>query len=274
MKVMKIIFLLFGLCIAGYLNAQEVKVMTLGTFHFDFPNLDVVKIEEGDQIDVLSPEYQEEINDITARIARFRPSIIAIEVSPKNQSKIDSLYREYRSGNHILGRNEYEQIGFRLAGQLGLDKLYCTNDWGELPEKINNVVYGNDSIGKQDFMQYFYHNPDSALFYDRQHVYKSKGIRKDLIQSNSDEHLKKDLGNYLISVFKYESKDNPFFGVDFTTGWWFNRNLRIFRNIQRIPTRAGDRILVIYGTGHMNILNILFDASPEYELVHINNYLK
>ena len=248
--------------------------MTLGTFHFDFPNLDIVKIEQGDQIDVLSPENQEEIKDITARLTRFKPTIIAIEVSPKYQSKIDSLYNEYRSGNYVLGRNEYEQIGFRLARQFGLTTLYCTNDWGELPEKVNNVVYGSDSIGKQDFMQYFYHNPDSALFYERQQVYKSQGIREELIQGNSNEYLKKDLGNYLISVFKYESEDNPFFGVDFTTGWWFNRNLRIFRNIQKIPTQAGDRILIIYGTGHMNILNVLFEASPEYELIKVNNYLE
>ena len=88
------------------------------------------------------------------------------------------------------------------------------------------------------------------------------------------DHLKKDLGNYMISKFKYETTDNVFSGVDFTTGWWFNRNLRIFRNIQKIPTKVDDRVLVIYGSSHMNLLNIFFDASPEYQLEKINDYLE
>ncbi|MEP7266457.1 MAG: DUF5694 domain-containing protein, partial [Saprospiraceae bacterium] len=56
--------------------------------------------------------------------------------------------------------------------------------------------------------------------------------------------------------------------------WWFNRNLRIFRNIQKINAKPTDRILVIFGAGHMNLLNIFFKASPEYKLVERNKYLK
>ena len=91
---------------------------------------------------------------------------------------------------------------------------------------------------------------------------------------NSDEEIKKDFGNYFISIFKYETEDNKFFGVDFTTGWWFNRNLKILRNIQKIPAKPGDRLLVIYGSGHLNVLNPWIEASPEYELVSTLDYLQ
>lgn len=83
----------------------------------------------------------------------------------------------------------------------------------------------------------------------------------------------KDLGDYLIGVFKYETNDKEYFGVDFTTGWWYNRNLRIFRNIQRINAKPTDRILVIYGAGHLNILNTLFDCCPEFKLIKASRYL-
>lgn len=43
----------------GY--AQQAEVLTLGVFHFEFPNLDVQQVSEEDQIDVLSPQYQREI---------------------------------------------------------------------------------------------------------------------------------------------------------------------------------------------------------------------
>jgi hypothetical protein len=254
--------------------AQQTKVLTLGTFHFAFYNKDIIKTEKNDQIDVLAPEHQAEIEKITDMLAEFNPTLIAIEANPRKQSRMDSLYKAYFDGNYSLKRNETDQIGFRLAKQLGLKKLYCVDDWGEIPESVAKVLNGSDSVAKNDFYNTFYNNPDSLLFYEKEHVFKSEGILADLIELNKEDHLKKDLGNYLISVFKYETEDNPFFGTDFTTGWWFNRNLRIFRNIQRIGAGPEDRILVIYGSGHMNILNILFDASPEFKLVPVSEYLK
>ena len=268
------LFLIAGLLSLGIAEAQQVKVLTLGTFHFAFPNLDVKKIEANKQIDVLAPKYQTEIQEIVNRLAAFKPTHIAIEVDPSKQQKIDSLYGEYLKGNYELTRNEHEQIGFRLAKQSGLKKLYCTNDWGRLYESINDVMIGKDSIVQEEFMNYFYNHPDTMKMNFREHVYSDKGILEDLRESNSSEHNNRDLGNYLIGVFKYESDDNSFFGADFTSGWWFNRNLRIFRNIQKIKAMPGDRILVIYGSGHMNLLNLFFDASPEYELVNALDYLK
>ncbi len=273
MKLHFIIILLFIQSFSSA-NAQKVKVMTLGTFHFAFYNKDIQKTNTEDQIDVLEPRYQKEIEKISGMISKFRPTIIAIEVDPDQQSKTDSLYKAYLNGKHELERSESQQIGFRLAKQFNLKSLFCVNDWGYLPSKINNVVYGNDTIEKQKFMDFFYNNPDSLLIVEDEILYKKEGILAELRNRNSEEFLKKDLGNYLISIFKYETADNAFFGVDFTTGWWYNRNLRIFRNIQKIPTRPDDKILVIYGSGHMNILNTLFDASPEYELVSTNDYLK
>ncbi len=31
---------------------------------------------------------------------------------------------------------------------------------------------------------------------------------------------------------------------------------------------------MIFGAGHMTILNYLFECSPEYKLLHVNDYLK
>lgn len=268
------VILLVLLSFFSTIKAQEIEVLTLGTFHFAFHNKDVQKTEKNDQIDVLSPEYQNEIETIVSMLAKFKPTIIAIEADLHKQSKIDSLYNAYLSGKHTLQRSESQQIGFRLAKQFNIETLHCVNDWGKLPDEIYDVVYGKKTVAQDKFMDYFYNNPDSALIYEKAEVYKTKGILAELRERNTDESLKKDLGNYTISIFKYETEDNDFFGVDFTTGWFFNRNLKIFRNIQKIPARPDDRILVIYGSGHMSILNILFDASPEYKLVPAIDYLK
>lgn len=253
---------------------KRIEVLTLGSFHFNFPNLDLIKADAKDQIDVFDPKYQREIEDIVERIAKFKPTIIAIEREPGKQTKYDSLYNQYLLGNYNLRRGEEEQIGFRIAKMMKLKKLYCVDSWGRDYEVLNTVLEGKDSLAYQKFMDYFYKCADTLKQYFPQPIYKTKGIRADLIQKNESNSIKSDLGTYLIGIFKYETKDNEFFGPDFVSGWWFNRNLRIFRNIQKINAKPTDRVLVIFGAGHMNLLNSFFDSSPEYKLLKVNDYLK
>ena len=253
---------------------KKVEVLTLGSFHFNFPNLDLIKTNTDDKIDVLDPKYQNEIEDIVARIAKFKPTIIVIERDPEKQAKYDSLYNQYLLGKYILRRGEEEQIGFRIAKMMKLKTLYCVNSWGRDYEVLNNVLEGKDSLENKKFMNYFNEYADTLKQYFPKQIFKTKGIRAELIQKNDPRNIKSDLGTYLLGTFKYETKDNEFFGPDFVTGWWFNRNLRIFRNIQKINAKPTDRILVIFGAGHMNLLNSFFDASPEYKLLKVNDYLK
>ncbi|HNA56624.1 MAG TPA: DUF5694 domain-containing protein [Chitinophagales bacterium] len=47
--------------------------------------------------------------------------------------------------------------------------------------------------------------------------------------------------------------------------------MRIYRNIQQITTSPDDRILVIIGAGHAQILTHLFACSPAYKLVRLES---
>ena len=256
-----------------YSQTPKIDVLTLGTFHFGFQNLDTKQIDKSKQINVLENKYQREINAIVNKLYKFRPTVVALEINPSEQLKTDSLYNEYLQGRYDLGKSESEQIGFRLARMMGLKKVYCVNAWGEFNENIKNVISGKDSNEFQKFSTYFKKNPDSLKLFRPKEIWKSKGILESLKQLNNEQNIKKTLGNYLIGHFKYESEFYDFKGVDFESGRWFNRNLRIFRNIQRVETNPSDKILVIFGAGHMNLLNYFFDCSPEYHRVKTNDYL-
>jgi hypothetical protein len=271
MKILPTLGCLFALSFS--VQAQKTEVLTLGCFHFNFPNLDIVKTAKADQIDVLEPQYQKEIEEIAQKLAVFRPTIIAIERDPEQQGKYDSLYNAYLHDQHKLSRNEEEQLGFRLARLMHLKRLYCVNAWGQDYESLTPLLEGKDSIETKRFMDFFYHNPDSLKYPKISSLFKTRGIRAELLRMNTDSSLTNDLGYYLLGIFKYETPDRKYLGPDFVTGWWFNRNLRIFRNIQRIQAKPDDRILVIFGAGHMNLLNIFFKASPEYTLRHVKEYL-
>lgn len=270
----KILFILALSLLLLPISAQDaIPVLTIGTFHFNFPNLDRVLFAEDDQIDVLEPKYQNEINELVTMLAKFEPTIIAIEQQPDMQKEIDSLYRQYVMGKYDLKRCEDQQIGFRLAKQMGINKLHCVDEWGKAYDTIEKLISDENSEAFIDFEKSFSEHPDSVKWFETKNLFKEKGIIAELLKLNNKENIEKGFGNYLIGPFKYEVHPYDYTGVDFETGRWFNRNLRIFRNIQRIETKPTDRILVIFGAGHLNILNYLFRCSPEYNLEDANSYL-
>ena len=90
-------------------------------------------------------------------------------------------------------------------------------------------------------------------------------LLENFMYINSDKVLDRGFGAY-ISGGQFNS-EKRLEGADALSMFWFNRNLRIFRNIQTIEHSSNDRILVLFGSGHVSILKYLFEASPQFELV-------
>ena len=80
---------------------------------------------------------------------------------------------------------------------------------------------------------------------------------------NSEESWNLNYGSYLVGDFNLPN----FEGADALATYWYSRNLRIFRKIQMITESPEDRILVIFGNGHVSIFNQLFKCSPEYNYI-------
>lgn len=274
----RVLFLLlagsFALCQAQTLRLEHpVPVMTLGVFHFDYPNLDLVQTAEEDQVDVLQDPWQTEIAAIANAIRTFRPTIIAVERHPSRQHITDSLYTQYLAGTWSLGKNEIYQLGFRIAADLNLPKVYCVDDMGQPYGQTLEILSDNDR--RAAFESYYLNSP--YMQYSRARTQgreKVRSITDELLYLNHPEVIRKGLSFYLTHPFQYEEQPGDFAGVDFETGRWFNRNLRILRNVQRIATTPNDRILLIVGSEHLNLLNYFFEISAEYQLVSPLGYLE
>ena len=251
------------------------KVMTLGVFHFNFPNLDVIKTSDKNKIDVKASKYHEEIEKLVSVLKEFKPTQILVEARVEKQNYIDSLFKAYLEGRHSLCRNEVEQIGFRLAKELNINHFDCIDTWGKMYERLDYLMSDTSTRAKK-FSKYYFHNPDAIYLNKKDHLEftGSCGIIKNLIELNDPSHIRESLGPYLIGHFKYEETKGDYTGADFEAGRWFDRNLRIFRNVQRFIAKDTKRILIIFGAGHMNILNYLFKCSPEFMLVSPEPYLK
>lgn len=131
MKFKLTLILTMFITIACAQPKKRIEVLTLGSFHFNFPNLDLIKSNTEDQIDVFEPKYQREIEEIVRRITKFKPTIIVIEREPVEQTKYDSLFNLYLQGNFNLRRSEIEQLGFRIAKMRGLKNYIVLMPGGE-----------------------------------------------------------------------------------------------------------------------------------------------
>ena len=265
--LLTVLFILTNLYGQNEQISQKTEILTLGVFHFAYPNLDVVKTKDEDKISVLEEPYHSEILAIANAIGEYKPTIIAVEVDLDKQHKIDSLYKLYNAGLFDLKKGEEYQLGFRIGKNLDLPKIYCINDWGRYYKSTEEIF--NDSLRLAKFEKYYYSNLDEST-----EAPKVTSIIDELYSLNNPEDIKNRLVEYLKVPFKYEEKEGDFTGVDFETGRWFSRNLRIFRNIQRIPADSNDRILLIIGREHLNLLNWYFDVSDEFKLVSPLPYLE
>jgi hypothetical protein len=80
---------------------------------------------------------------------------------------------------------------------------------------------------------------------------------------NSDERVAEDVGFY----FRMAEFGEPWdwAGADLVSDW-FRRNMRIYSNIVQLVDAPNERVLVIYGAGHLGWLQYAFSSNPNLRL--------
>jgi hypothetical protein len=227
-------------------------VLLLASYHMANPGADRFNMEADD---VLAPRRQEEIRALVDGLAAFAPTKVAVEASYSDSTVMDR-YRAHLEGSYELGRNETEQIGFRLARRLGHDAIYPIDfrsgmDFGMLePLAERNPAhaarlaqletFGNAAVAQlgqwlaEGTIQEMYHRIN----------------RPDVLRAANWPYV-----DYLLSFVEGED----FAGAQLVGGW-YERNLRIFSNLTR-TAEPGDRMLVMFGQGHVPILKHLLESS-------------
>lgn len=255
-----------------FLNPEgepPAKVFLLGTWHFAYPGQDAHKTDASKRVDVLTDQRQAELENVLDYLERFRPNAIALECKPDSDFAAD--YHKFLEGELEVQRDERYQIGFRMAKRAGLEKIHCVAAESFLKEnqeqlmKMGAVPEGYD-FRSDDLMSRRYRK--WLEYKDR--IEKEATLMEALAYNNRDDVLDTGYGAYLVGDFKLGEHG----GADALALHWYDRNLRLFRHIQGITGEDNDRILVIYGSGHMQILKELFDSSPEYERVPFDGLRK
>jgi len=234
----------------------RAEVLILGTFHMANPGRDIFNTEADD---VLAPKRQAEIAEVIAVLKRFKPTKIAVERA-SGDKRIRDDYAAYRAGTHELTRNEIEQIGFRLAKELGHEAVYAVDADGEFP--YPRVLKYAKATGREKEFEAL--NAEVGAMVKEGSAYlASHTILETLLDLNSDERVAQSVGFYFRQAEFGEPWD--WAGADLVSDW-FRRNMRIYTNIAQLAPAADDRVLVIYGSGHLGWLQHAFASNPRFRL--------
>lgn len=240
----------------------SAQVLLLGVYHFDNPGLDVVVTQVPD---VLTASKQAEIEEVVEALARFRPTQVAVEVRPDRAARLDSLYRAYRAGRHELGRNEVQQLGFRLADRFDHQRLFAIDMGGEFPfGAVMEYAGAHDPEALERIQAAL-----ADLTAEAERLQRDHTVGEILRIENDPERIAWGHGLYM-DLARVGSGDT-FVGADLLSKW-YTRNVHIFANVQRIAG-PGDRVLVIVGAGHAAILRELIRSDLRLELVEAIPYL-
>jgi hypothetical protein len=241
---------------------EQARVMILGAYHFSGGGADVVNPDAGD---VLSPQSQREIADVVSRLARFRPTKIAVEATAEAQGRLDADYAAYRAGRRTLSGNEIEQLGMRLAARLGHARVYAV-DWRSGMDLDAAMAAGRDA--QQSDRLAAIDAAFARVGAVMQDIHADRSLIHRLRAHNSPRV--ENLHDLYLSLAQLGSQANPA-GAN-VVGGWYVRNLVIFSNIARLAT-PGERVLVIYGSGHLKLLKQFVDEADNLDLVDALDYL-
>ena len=245
-------------------SPARAEVLVLGVYHMANPGHDLFNTKADD---VLAPKRQADIAEVIAALKKFNPTKIAVE-SDVYDKRMAKRYEEYLAGNHELTSNEIEQLGFRLAKELGHKTVYGADTDGDFPfQRI--VDYGKASGRSKELDAILAEVGDMVK--EQTGYLETHTILQTLLMMNADDHVARDVGFYYREASLGEPGD--WAGADLVADW-FRRNMRIYSNVLRLIDSPNERVLVIFGAGHLGWLRQDFASNPDLRLRKLSEFAK
>ena len=261
----------------GENTPMKPTIMILGSEHLENSRMNTFNYKMDD---VLVPKRQREIEQLVTQFKPFLPTKIALEQDPSRDAEINASYQGYLNGTYEIKQGEGDQIGFRLAKQMGHLKLYGVDYWPKrdpfFSDDFDLGLIEYEKFAKANNQEHLLGPPptDRKITQDEDGTTwvesdKYESIIDIYIRLNQPEGRRADHQGYLRSARIGLGDQYP--GANWLSHGWYDRNLKIFVNLTRITESADDRILLIIGAGHVFLVQqFLEDSGITSSKVHSN----
>lgn len=250
-------------------NPEPVRVLVLGAYHFGNPGQDLHNMKVDD---VRTPAKQAELADVATRLARFNPNKIAVEAIADRPDLTTNKFDDFSAETLTKNPDERRQIAFRLAQKLGHKSVYGID---EQSDKIDYFPFDRvqeyaTSHGATPALEKMHAEVEAMLKKDEA-AQKTTPVREMLARINETKRIETDHADFYYALLRLgDTTTQP--GADLN-GAWYLRNAKIFAKLTQIA-KPGDRVLVVFGSGHCYWLRHFVRSTPGFVLVEPNDYLR
>jgi hypothetical protein len=262
-----------------FVSAQK-QVLLIGTFHFDNPGADAVKVKS---VDILSVDSQKQLDAIAEKIGEFRPTKIFIEWNNKDQNTLDTLYQLYKAGKYdayikekykeknkldFFKKSELFQLGFRAGKKAGLDSI-CAFDY-KMGLPFDTVMKVIQSAGQKTLM-----NDINNSMAKTAQDFNDKASKLNLLEliedANTPQSRLENNGVY-IKLLNRAGLQGNFAGAD-AVATWYKRNLYMYALVQKKILPKDERIMILVGAGHASMIEKFIKDENIFKVLELKDLM-
>jgi len=264
-------------------QTKPVDLLLIGTFHFHNPGGDIAKVKS---FDILSSAAQAELETMTGKLARLKPTKFFVEWPQNEQAELDEVYRQYLGGPEkyeafvkatykpkqydFFLKNEIVQLAFRTGKKAGLTKIYALD--------YNKTEFPFDSVQKamKEAHQDALRQSVDAAIKNEENSFNQKvatySLTQLLLDQNDPASLRSNKSIYLNILNRAGTVTN--FAGAYLVSEWYRRNLYMYSIVQKSVTPDDSNVLVLVGAGHAAIMQEFVTYDSTFRLKQLKDVLK
>jgi hypothetical protein len=245
-------------------DLKKIPVLNFGTFHMGLTNdATTTEFDENDRKNQLA------VKEIAKKLSEFRPTVIIVERPPSFDNRLQAEYSEYVSNPKMKFKDpsEIELLAYELGRISGTKRIYGVDH-----KMSYNYNIGSEMTNSIDSTWHnkYYKNP--LQYYPDVNIDQSKlNLLEKLKITNQQSYL-----DFLIEVnaemLAHVGSEKGFEGADEATKY-YQRNIRMYSNLNRIPLNENDRVFIILGASHTAYFKDFIQRSPKFKMVDTFQYL-
>lgn len=243
----------------------KIPILNFGTFHMGLTS-DANKTE----FDEHDKKNQKEVHGIAEKLSLFKPTVILVETRPSNNDKLLKEYNQYVSDPNMFFKNpsEIELLAYELGRISGTKRIYGIDHKMGYNYNIGNEM---ENLIDSTWHNKYYANP-FQFYPEINRDQEGLSLLEKLQMGNHNQFL-----DFLIAVnadmLTHVGSQDGFEGAD-EAAKYYQRNLRMYSNLNRIDLNEEDRVFILMGGSHTAYFRDFISRSPKYEMVNTFDFLK
>lgn len=254
-------------------SQEKVNVILIGTYHFNNPGNDMIKMKNKN---ILEQENQKELEKITSKIIKkYKPDQIFVEELFSKKEKLNNDYKQYLNDNlksvydtiknprlkKKYEENEIYQFAFRLGKKANNKIIFPIDEFTEFRFDLLMKKIEEDKSLKKDFEKIVAKSSNGM-----NNCLIEKNLSNVFLCLNTNEALKDNKGMYMF-INKIGLEEN-YFGSNLVTSW-YERNLKMYSNFQNQLNIKSKNVLILVGQGHASMFYDFLKNDERINLIEL-----